>query len=81
MTIWEKLDRLLEFANVAGVARAAGINPVTRLHHLMRSRTAMPSIYAVKLAQVLKVDVTWLIDDAQVWPPIRTESAEPAHAA
>ena len=73
MTMRRKLKALLADRRATVIAQRAGIHPVTLSSYVARG--AMPSAgVAVSLADALGVDVGWLIDDRQGWPPILSKN-------
>jgi hypothetical protein len=70
MTIHEKLHGLLKFSNRKAVCKAAGVSYSSLSSSLMR-KSAISSSTATALANVLGVDVGWLVDDSREWPAVR----------
>jgi transcriptional regulator with XRE-family HTH domain len=70
MQLHEKISRLLKPYNRSVIAQAAGVTPET-LHNAALGRCT-PRLQTLKrIAVALGVDVSWMIDDSQVWPPVR----------
>jgi transcriptional regulator with XRE-family HTH domain len=72
MTFPQKIRALMRIYKQNAIARRVGISPQSLnayLHH-----GAIPSAdVAVRLADALGVDVSWLIDDRQNWPPVTSK--------
>ena len=73
MTIAAKLVRLTEVMNKAALARKAGLPDMAITNIIIRNRQTVRFATAKALAEVLEVDVVWLLDNDQDWPPIRVE--------
>lgn len=71
MTFAEKLKRLTEDRIKSVICRRAGLPPTAINDYISKSSTKPSAIYAMRLARALDVDLEWLIDDAQEWPPVR----------
>jgi transcriptional regulator with XRE-family HTH domain len=69
MTFAEKLNALMHDKRVGITAERIGIHPVT-LNDYRRGKFMPKSETAAKLARVLGVDLTWLLDESQAWPPV-----------
>jgi transcriptional regulator with XRE-family HTH domain len=70
MRIHEKLARLTKDLKKTMVCKRAGI-PNNAISNYI-SKEQMPSAdVAFRLAKALAVDVAWLVDDRQNWPPMR----------
>lgn len=75
MTFQEKLKRLTQDRRLNVVARRAGIAERGISNYLAKPQNPRSDI-ALRLAKVLGVDVAWLIDDVQDWPPVRVTQRE-----
>jgi hypothetical protein len=73
MTIHEKIDRLTKLANRRAVSKAAGLGSST-LGTILRRKAGITTTTATALARVLGIEVGWLVDDSQGWPPVRKEA-------
>jgi transcriptional regulator with XRE-family HTH domain len=80
MTFNEKLRRLLKNMNITAVARDAGVKRNTVESYLKRG--SVPNIeIANALAGALGVEVGWLVNPDENWPPARVDTEEPSHTA
>ncbi|HZK80617.1 MAG TPA: helix-turn-helix transcriptional regulator [Humisphaera sp.] len=70
MTFAEKLAKLTEDKRKNVVAERAKIAPRAISDYLSKG-TQPGAETALRLARVLRVDVDWLIDEEQDWPPVR----------
>jgi hypothetical protein len=75
MTLHQKLERLTRFCSKRAVSVAAGLGP-QYLYNALAEKNEISARSAFALARVLRVDVTWLLDPDQSWPPVRIESAD-----
>ena len=80
MTFHEKLKRLTEDRKCSVLCRRIGLPPYTIANYLCKKQTPSAPI-ALRLARVLGVDLAWLVDDEQGWPPVRAHEAELQGAA
>lgn len=72
MTFQQKLRSLMRPYKQNAIAKRVGISPQSVNAYL--SHGAIPSSdVAVRLADALGVDVAWLIDDRQKWPPVASK--------
>lgn len=75
MTFHEKLAKLTEDRRKTRLSLRAGL-PANAISNYL-SRRQMPSAdIALRISQVLDVDVAWLVDDTQTWPPMRVKERE-----
>lgn len=68
MNITEKLRRLTEDQNKAGVARKAGLKP-TQLNDYTSKGFKPRYDIALRIGRALGVSIEWLLDDSADWPP------------
>jgi hypothetical protein len=69
MTIYEKLEYLTKTSNKAAISRLSGLF-AGWLSQTLKHEHAIRTEIAVRVAAVLKVDPSWLIDDSQGLPPV-----------
>lgn len=69
MTLQRKLKALLRDRKQKAVAEQVGIHAVTLGTYVNHGVTPSSDI-AFRLAQVLGVDLSWLLDDSQSWPVV-----------
>ncbi len=70
MTFHEKLSMLTEERNKSALCRRAGLPICTISNYIAKKQTPGGDV-ALRLARVFGVDVSWLLDDAESWPPMR----------
>jgi len=71
MTFQQKLKALLADRKMTVIAGRVGIHPVTLGHYINDKRPFNPSAEtARRLARVLGVDIGWMMDSEQEWPPV-----------
>jgi transcriptional regulator with XRE-family HTH domain len=80
MPITEKLKRLTSMTSPKKLAVASGLKPTTVFNYI-QGRVIPRADKAVALADALGVDVRWLLDDRQGWPPVRAEHADASAAS
>lgn len=70
MTFHEKLKRMMVSRNRRAVSRMLGMSN-NYLNGLLYEQKMPAADTAQKLARILAVDIDWLFDDRQNWPPMR----------
>jgi transcriptional regulator with XRE-family HTH domain len=70
MVFTEKLKILLQFAHLARISAAAGLSPGT-LSNIIYERTSPRADTMQKLALLLNVDLTWLMDPMAEFPAVK----------
>jgi transcriptional regulator with XRE-family HTH domain len=77
MTLHEKLKRLTRLVNLAALSRDVGVSQTAIWQWVAGKKT--PRVESVTpLARALRVEVSWLIDDSQDWPPVRIPDPDSA---
>lgn len=76
MELRKKLIKIFELYNVAAVARAAGLKPITVQKWAKGIQTPRSSMIG-PVARVLRIDLEWLLDDSAEWPPAYTLTKKP----
>jgi len=80
MTFAEKLTLLLRKRTARDVASQASVSPTSITNYLRRASIPRADA-AFRLARVLDVDLTWLLDDAANWPAPSAFRHRPAKVA
>lgn len=80
MTFREKLARLTDDRKKNKIAARAGMSPAAFYDLLHKNHTPRAAT-ALRVARALGVDLDWLIDDSQDWPPVGKTSQPQALAA
>ncbi len=68
MTIHDKLTRITEDRKLSVIASRAGI-PYGSIHGYVKGGKIPGCQVAFRLAKEIGVDLEWLLDDGQGWPP------------
>ncbi len=72
MNFQQKLKKIKGIVKIGVVAERAGISAQSMSNYIHRGNGPRYDV-AVRIAKALGVEVSWMLDDEQDWPPVWTD--------